>query len=379
MATTEATPILADSADSRRYNRIKRWLGVADVGLGFALLVVLLATGWSGTLRDLAERGASQNYSLAVFLYVLMLMLISKALGTPLEYFGFRLEHRYNLSNQRFRSWLWDECKGLLIGLVMATIVVELLYLLMRHTPQHWWLVAWAVFLGLFVLLAQLAPVVLFPIFYKFEPLENDELKRRLIVLSERAGTRVRGVYKWHLSEKSRKANAALTGLGATRRIILADTLLDNYSDDEIEAVLAHELGHHVRRHILKSIVVQAGITLFGFWLADQVLRYAVERRHMFETMSDFANLPLLILVSTVLSFLMMPALNAYSRFNERQADRYCFESVASVEPFISSMNKLADQNLAEKTPARWVEWLLHSHPAIAKRIAAAEAWEKSH
>src|SRR5271167_1005610 len=377
MVTTEVTPILADSPESRRYNRIKRWLGIADFAIGFALLVVLLATGWTGTLRDLAERGASQNYSVAVFLYVLMLMLISKVLGTPLDYYGFRLEHRYNLSNQKLRSWLWDECKGLLIGLAMATIVVELLYLLMRRTPQHWWLIAWAVFLGLMVLLAQLAPVVLFPIFYKFEPLENDELKRRLIVLSERAGTRVRGVYKWHLSEKSKKANAALTGLGATRRIILADTLLDNYSDDEIEAVLAHELGHHAHRHILKSIFVQAGITLFGFWVANWVLHYAVDH-HMFEELSDFANLPLLALTATGLSLLLMPALNAYSRYNERQADRYAFESIASVEPFISSMNKLAQQNLAERTPSKWVEWLFHSHPAIAKRVAAAEAWGRT-
>ena len=379
MAANESTPAPADSAESRRYNRIKRWLGVADFAIGFGMLVVLLASGWARTLRDLAERGASQNYSYAVFLYVLMLVLIAKAIGTPLDYYDFRLEHRYNLSNQRLRSWLWDELKGLLIGLVMATIVVELLYMLLRQAPQHWWIVAWVVFLGLFVLLAQLAPVVLFPIFYKFEPLENEELKRRLIVLGERAGTRVRGVYKWHLSEKSKKANAALTGLGATRRIILADTLLDNYSDDEIEAVLAHELGHHVHRHILKSIFVQAGITLLGFWLANEVLHYAVDRRNMFETVSDFANLPLLILVSTVLSFLLMPALNAYSRFNERQADRYCFQSVASVGPFISSMNKLAEQNLAEKAPARWVEWLLHSHPAITKRVAAAEAWAKAH
>ena len=379
MVTKEITPVLADSPESRRYNRIKRWLGVGDFALGFGLLIVLLATGWTGWLRDLAERGAAQNYFFAVFFYVLMLMLISKVLGTPLDYYGFRLEHRYNLSNQRFRSWFWDECKGFLIGLIMALIVVELLYMLMRQTPQHWWVVAWVVFLGLFVLLAQLAPVVLFPIFYKFEPLENEELKRRLIVLSERAGTRVRGVYKWHLSEKSKKANAALTGLGATRRIILADTLLDHYSDDEIEAVLAHELGHHVHRHILKSIFVQAGITLFGFWLANEVLRFAVERRHLFETMSDFANLPLLMLVSTVLWFLLKPALNAYSRFNERQADRYCFQSVASVEPFISSMNKLAEQNLAERTPSRWVEWLLHSHPAIGKRVAAAEAWAQTH
>jgi STE24 endopeptidase len=378
MTVTENTAISADSPESRSYNRIKRWLGIADFGLGIFLLVLLLATGWSGTLRGLAIRGASANYSFAVFLYVLMLILISKLLGAPLEYYEFRLEHRYRLSNQRLRSWLWDEFKGLLVGLVLATIVVELLYLLIRHV-QHWWLAAWAVFLVLFVLLAQLAPVVLFPIFYKFEPMENEELRKRLVLLSERAGTRVRGVYKWKLSEKSKKANAALTGLGATRRIILADTLLDQYSNDEIEAVLAHELGHHVHRHIFKSILVQAGITLFGFWLANEVLRYAVERGNLFDRMSDFANLPLLVLVATVLSFLLMPALNAYSRFNERQADRYCFQSVASVQPFISAMNKLADQNLAEKTPSRWVEWFFHSHPAIAKRVAAAEAWARSH
>ena len=309
MIETETMPLPADTAESRRYNRIKRWMGVSDFALGLGLLIVLLATGWTGTLRDLAYRGASQNYTLAVFLYVLMLMLISKVIGLPLDYYGFRLEHRFHLSNQRLRSWLWDESKSMLVGLLLATIVVELIYSLLRHVPQHWWLIAWAVFLGLIVLLAQLAPVVLFPIFYKFEPLENEELKRRLIVLSERAGTRVRGVYRWHLSEKSKKANAALTGLGATRRIILADTLLDHYSEDEIEAVLAHELGHHVHRHILKGILVQAGITFAGFWLANEVLRYAVERRHLFETMSDFANFPLLILVSTVLSFLLMPRL----------------------------------------------------------------------
>lgn len=379
MSATETITLAADSAETRRYNRLKRWLSVADFGVGFALLIVLLVTGWTGVLRDLAYRESRQNYTLAVFLYVVMLMLISKVISLPLDYYGFRLEHRFNLSNQRLRSWLWDECKGLGIGLALATIIVELVYTLLREEPQHWWLIAWAVFMVMMVLLAQLAPVVLFPIFYKFEPLENEELKHRLIVLSERAGTRVRGVYKWNLSEKSKKANAALTGLGATRRIILADTLLDHYSDDEIEAVLAHELGHHVHRHILKSIVVEAGVTLLGFWLANVVLRYSVEQRHLFETPSDFANLPLLILVAAALSLVLMPALNAYSRFNERQADRYCFESVPSVEPFISSMNKLSEQNLAEKTPSRWVEWLFHSHPAIARRVAAAEVWAREH
>jgi STE24 endopeptidase len=375
----DLTSVQADSPEAHRYNRIRRWLGVSDFVVGVLFLVVLLATGWSGWLRDLAIKLVGQHYSLNLLLYLVFLLLISKALGIGFDYYGFRLERGFKLSTQRFRSWAWDEVKGFLVGLVMGSVVVELLYFTIRQWPQQWWVIAWVLFMGLFIVLAQLAPVVLFPIFYKFEPLDNEDLRRRLVVMSERAGTRVRGVYKWHLSEKSKKANAALTGLGATRRIILADTLLDNYSDDEIEAVLAHELGHQVHRHILKSIFVQAGITLFGFWLANEVLRFAVERRNMFETMHDFANLPLLILVSTVLSLLLMPALNAYSRFNERQADRYCFRSVASVEPFISSMNKLAAQNLAERTPSRWVEWLLHSHPAIAKRVAAAEAWAKSH
>jgi STE24 endopeptidase len=141
--------------------------------------------------------------------------------------------------------------------------------------------------------------------------------------------------------------------------------------------VLAHELGHHVHRHILKSIAVQAAIMLAGFWAANWILHYTVDRMHIFETLSDFANLPLLALVSTVLGFLLLPALNAYSRYNERQADRYAFRSIPTVEPFISSMNKLAKQNLAERSPSKWVEWFFHSHPAISRRVAAAVAWEK--
>ena len=370
----DPTPVQVDSPEAHRYNAIRRWLGIADFAVGFAFLIVLLVTGWSGWLKGVPYRLGLQSYPLCLFLYLMLLLVISKVLGAGFDYYGFRIERRFKLSNQRFRSWIWDEFKGFLVGLVLASIVVELLYYTLRQWPQHWWVLTWALFMGLFILLAQLAPVILFPIFYKFEPLEDEELRRRLVVLGERAGTRVRGVYRWKLSEKSKKANAALTGLGATRRIILADTLLDNYTPDEIEAVLAHELGHHVHRHILKSIFVQAGITLMGFWAANFTLHYAVEH-HMFEELSDFANLPLLVLVSVVLSLVLMPALNAYSRYNERQADRYAFESIASIEPFVSSMNKLAEQNLAERTPSKWVEWFFHSHPAISRRLAAAEEW----
>src|SRR6476646_9634642 len=377
MTITEAN-LHPDTPEAREYNRARRWLELGDLAVSFGFLIVLLATGWTKTLSGLATRMAPDRYWLDLFFYVMFLSLISKALGFALDFYGFRLEHRFSLSNQRLFSWLKDEFKGWFLGLIMATVLAEIVYALIRTSPEYWWLFGWLIFMGLFVFFAQIAPVVLFPLFYKFAPLQNDELKARLMRLGERAGTRVRGVYEWKLSEKSKKANAALTGLGNTRRIILADTLLQNYSDDEIEAVLAHELGHHVHKHILKSIAVQAGITLLGFWAANTVLHYAMERSHLFETMSDFANLPLLVMVSTVLSFLLMPILNSYSRFNERQADRYCFQSITSVTPFISSMNKLAEQNLAERQPGKWVEWFFHSHPAIAKRVAAAESWSQA-
>ena len=375
MASPSPSP---DTPEARHYNRIHRWLELSDFALGLTLMAVLLATGWTRVLRDWAYRGAHQHYILALFFYVGMLVVIAKLLGLGLDYYGFRVEHRFHLSNQTMAAWAWDEVKDWLVGLVIAVLLAEVVYATIRLAPLNWWLLSWAIFIVLTVVFAQVAPVVLFPLFYKFKPLENDELRARLVRLGERAGTRVRGVYEWKLSEKSKKANAALTGLGATRRIILSDTLLENYSPDEIEAVLAHELGHHVHRHMLKGIVVQVGITLFGFWAVDAALDYAMEPWHLFDRLSDFANLPLLVLVATVLSFLLMPALNAYSRFHERQADRYCFGAIPSVAPFVSSMNKLAEQNLAEREPSRVVEILFHSHPAVGKRIAAAQAWARA-
>jgi len=171
-------------------------------------------------------------------------------------------------------------------------------------------------------------------------------------------------------------------GVGATRRIILSDTLLQNYTGDEIEAVLAHELGHHVRRHILKGILTQVAITFFGFWLTDRVLRYALSHDWFpalySDRLYDFANLPLIILVATVLGLLLMPALNALSRRHEREADVYAWESIPAIGPFVTAMTKLAEQNLAERTPSQFVEWFFESHPSIHKRIAAAETWAKA-
>jgi len=220
-------------------------------------------------------------------------------------------------------------------------------------------------------LLANLAPILIFPIFFKFKPLENPSLTERLLELSRHAGTRVKGVFEWKLSEKSKKANAALVGLGNTRRIVLSDTLLAQFRDEEVEAVLAHEFGHHVHRHMFQGIAIQGGTTFLGFYLIHRTLGW-LSPHFGFQGAADFANLPLLALVTVGLSLLLLPAVNAHSRAVERQADAYALRAISSRDAFISSMEKLAELNLAERQPHPWIELIFHSHPSIAKRISFA-------
>lgn len=363
---------MEDSARAKHYHRTRRILGVAGFSLDLAYLVLLLATGWTISLRELAER-VSSHAAVALIVYMILFGLAAKLVGLPLDYVrDFRLEHRYGLSNLTVGGWIKDELKGVAVGGVLGLLALEFVYWTLRAWPADWWLICAAAFVCFFILLANLAPVLILPIFFKFKPLENTGLTERLMQLCRRARTRVRGVFEWKLSEKSKKANAALMGLGNTRRIVLADTLLDKFSDDEIEAVLAHELGHHVRHHVFQGIVIQAGATLLGFYLVDFALRFATPR-FGFRGISDFANLPLLALVFTGLSLLLLPAVNTHSRRMERQADEYALRSIPSKAAFMSSMEKLAEMNLAERRPPAWIEFIFHSHPSIEKRLAFAE------
>jgi STE24 endopeptidase len=320
---------------------------------------------------------AGDYHAAALFLYTSILLLLTKFLNLGLDYYSFRIEHRYHLSNQRVRDWAWEQTKGFALTFLISQVLVQTVYMLIRLQPQWWWVTSWALFMLFSVLMAHIAPVLLFPLFFRFRTLDDEELTARLTRLSEKAGARVRGVYEWMLSEKTRKANAALMGLGHTRRIVISDTLLAACDHDEIEAVLAHELGHHVYRHMLKGIAVQGVITFFGFWCLKLAIRWAAFDWKRYDQI-DFANLPLMILVATAISVVLLPVMNAYSRFNERQADLYAWKSIASVGPFCSAMEKLAAQNLSEREPSRWVEILFQSHPAAGRRITAARAWSDS-
>jgi len=363
---------MEDSARVKRYHRTRRLLGVAGFLLDLALLLVLLFTGWTIALRIWSEHWSSRP-AIALLVYLGLFGLLSQAVGLPVDFVrGFWLEHRYGLSNLSLLGWVKDRLKGLAVGGALVVLGVEFLYWTIRRWPEHWWVISSTAFVGFFVLLANLAPILIFPIFFKFKPLENPSLTQRLLDLSQRARTRVRGVFEWKLSEKSKKANAGLVGLGNTRRIILSDTLLEQFQEEEVEAVLAHEFGHHVHRHILQGMAVQAAATFLGFYLV-QVALLRLSNLFGFAGLADFANLPLLALVTTALSLVLLPAVNAHSRAMEHQADAYALRAIPSKSAFVAGMEKLAALNLAERNPHPWIEFLFHSHPSIEKRVAFAQ------
>ena len=369
---TNITERAQDSARVKSYHRTGRILSVTGYLVDLALLLTLLFTSWTITLRNLALHYSPRPW-LALLIYLGLFGGIMQLAGLPFDFMGgFWLEHRYGLSNLTLAGWVKDQLKGLAVGATLGILAMEFLYAVIRRWPGHWWILCAIAFIGFFVLLANLAPVLILPIFFKFKPLENSSLTERLLDLSRRAGTRVKGVFEWKLSEKSKKANAALMGLGNTRRIILSDTLLEKFQDDEVEAVLAHELGHHVHRHIVQSIALQGAATFVGFYLIHRILTW-LGPHFGFQGAADFANLPLLALVTAGLSLLLLPAVNSYSRAMERQADTYALRAIPSRAAFISSMEKLADLNLAERQPHPWIEFIFHSHPSIQKRIAFAQ------
>jgi len=244
----------------------------------------------------------------------------------------------------------------------------------LRNWPAHWWWISAAVFTAGMVGLARLAPVVLLPMFYKFKPLERPALVARLLTLAQKARTDVVGVFEWVLSGHTRKANAALAGMGQTRRILLSDTLLADFSEDEIEVVLAHELAHHVHRDLWRGIAAQTLLLFGGFFMADLVLRWVADPAGL-RGLSDPAALPLLMLVAGAWSLLLLPLLNALSRAQERAADRYALDTTRNVDAFVTAMKRLSQQNLAEEYPSALVRWLFYSHPPIRERIEAARAF----
>jgi len=360
---------------ARVYARIRRRLWLADTAFGMLYAVSWLLFGWASSLRDwLTERGSVNDW-LLVAEFAAVFGGLYFVLNLPLGYYsGFVLPHRFDQSNQRFREWVVDQVKGLAIGAPLGLLLLELLYLALRVTGQLWWLWAAGGMLIFSVLLSNLAPILIMPLFNKFVPLgdEHKDLAERLLRLAARAHTSVRGVFKFDMSKRTKSANAALTGIGNTRRIVLGDTLINEFTADEIETVLAHELGHHVHRDIPLLMAAGTLTTTIGLYLASLALNWAI-RYFGFASPADVAGLPALGLILGLYGSITMPLENAISRWREGMADDYALTLTGKHPAFASALTRLANQNLGEVDPEKWVVFLFHSHPPLGKRIQKAE------
>jgi STE24 endopeptidase len=289
-------------------------------------------------------------------------------------YAGHVLEHRFGLSHQTFGRWLTRYAKRNVLVFAFGLVMMPGLYWVIWLTGAWWWLAAALAFFLVSILLGQLMPVVILPLFYKIERLDNAELANRMARLAEGTGLSIQGVYRMGLSAETAKANAMLAGMGRTRRVLMGDTLLDQFTPDEIEVIFAHEIGHHVFRHIRKMIVAGVLYSMLGFWICDRILlawahtHYGViDARHL-----PASTLPLLMLVLTVFSLVLEPLQNIVSRRYERQCDRYALERTGLRQAYVSAFRKLAKLNKDDPAPHPLEVFLFHSHPPIGERLAMA-------
>jgi STE24 endopeptidase len=355
----------ATSPEVKRYQRQKLVARILSVLLGITYTALLAF--WVGPRLDI---GGSR------WLQLLVIMLIlgggMELLTLPLDFWStYVLEHRYDLSNQTLWGWIKKHLLGGLVGGLIGVSVLFGFYALLWFT-EPWWLWATLGWLVLTLVLGRLAPVLILPLFYKVTRLDDADLQERLQRIAAGTGLTLQGIYRLHLSAETRKANAALTGLGRSRRVLLGDTLLEQFTPEEIEVVFAHEVGHHVYRHLPKLVLLSVVLATAGFWLVDGVLR-ALAQPLGYVAFNDPAALPLVLLVLTVFGLMWAPVQNALSRSFERQCDRYALERTGLREAYRSAFTKLAQVNKADLDPHPLLVWLFHDHPAIRERIAMAD------
>ena len=361
---------------SSRYHRLRRQASSIAAGASVALLAVSLVSGAAAHVGARVSDIAG-GWLAGAALYCLVLAIAVELIQFPLAWHQVALERRYGLLTQSTGSWLLDHARGAALTLASGVGAGLLVVSFLRWSPDSWWMMSWAVFSVVLVGLAAAAPVLLLPLFYRFTPLDRPALAARLVSLAERAGTPVVGVFEWRLSDRTRKANAALAGLGRTRRILVSDTLLAEHSDDEVAVILAHEIAHHRHRDMWSALALESVLLLAALYVADRALRASIGWFGI-TGMGDLATLPLVLLAGGVASAAGRPFLNAWSRMHERRADRFALELTRDAGAFVTAMRRLAAQNLAEEQPSRAVELLFHTHPPTAARVEAAQSWARA-
>ncbi|MBL9139687.1 MAG: M48 family metallopeptidase [Verrucomicrobiales bacterium] len=366
----------ATYAKSVAYTLAKARMTAIELGWSMVVLVGVLYSGglpagwqaWTTWVGDGIWASAA-----GLFAAVTLLSLT----GLPLDWWvQFRLEERFGFNTTTQATWWMDRLKGLVLGAGIGIPLLALLLGLVEWTGRWWWVWGWGVLVVFQLVMLVVAPVVILPLFNKFQPLPEGPLKDRLLALAARTGFRARAIEVMDGSRRSRHANAFFTGLGRFRKIVLFDTLMNQLSEAEIESVLAHEIGHFRLRHVPKLMAWSTLSTLAGFaclaWLAEQSWFYAA---FGFATPAMPVAFLLFGLLSDVGTFWLTPLGNVLSRKFEYEADAFAATAVGDAAPGITGLRKLHEKNLANLTPHPWYSGFHYSHPTLVEREGALKAW----
>jgi STE24 endopeptidase len=359
--------------DVKRYQRQKLLATIANMATSLAMLAALALALGPMIGPHLREVAGEHNRILQVMLMAIVLGVSLEAVTLPIDFWSsYLVEHQHGLSTQTLGKWIVKRLKGYAVGGVIGLGLLCGLYWVLWVTGDWWWLWATAGWLAITLVLGRLLPIVILPLFYRVTRLDDESLLGRLRRLCDGTGLTVEGVYRLHLSDETRKANAALAGLGRTRRVLLGDTLLESFTPEEIEVVFAHEVGHHVHRHLIKGVILGVVLAVVGFKIVDVVLRGAAEGLG-YQGLADPAAMPLVLLVLALFGLLLSPMQNAISRFFEVQCDRYALARTGFKDAFRSAFAKLARMNKSDPDPNPMVVWFFYDHPPIRERLALAD------
>ncbi len=360
------------------------------VGLAVSLLIYgfLWRAGVAGIFRDWARR-ASRSHFVQSLVFAPLFIVTASLLNLPLDWYsGFALERRFNLSTQSFASWLGDWGKSVAIGVVLGIFLVWIFYAIVRRSPRRWWLYFWLISIPMTCFVTLIEPYVIEPLFFKFTPLEVTQpaLTNRIEVMLNHAGLAIprSRIFEMDASTKTRTLNAYVSGLGASKRVVVWDTTLQKMTPDETLLVLGHEIGHYVLHHIPKQIALDELVFLLLTYLGFVAVNRLVERsgaRTGVEDVGDLASLPVVLLVLTVVIFIASPAINGISRHYEHQADQFGLEVAYGVVPDpnaadVRSFQVMGEVDLADPDPNPFIEFWLYTHPPLDERIRFAATYK---
>ena len=366
------------SEQAMRYYRSGNVLWFVEQAWSIAVLVLLLATGLSASLRNAARR-IGRNWFFTIVVYFALFTIVTTIVDLPLSYYTeFVREHAYGLSNQTFGKWFSDTLKSLAVACIVGALVMWVPYLLLRKSPRRWWLYT-AIALVPFIVLANLvAPIWIAPLFNKFEPMQDKVLEQKILSLAGRAGIEGSRVYQVNKSVDTKTLNAYVAGLFGTKRIVLWDTTLKRMTDRELLFVMGHEMGHYVLHHVWQAIafsVVIIAASLYVAYLAAGAVIARFGRRWGFTSLADIASLPLLLLLMSAFGLVVMPIQLAFTRHIEHEADRFGLEITQTNHSAGTAFVKLQQDALANPRPGLLYKIFRESHPPLGERIDFANQY----